>query len=321
MTPMPCVYVLHESVEWYGPLERALTDLRVPHRELFLDTGCIDLGQPPPEGLFFNRLSATAHTRDHTLAVQYIRTILHWLESHGRRVVNSRQALELAMSKAALCAALHAFGIRIPRTVAAIGLNRLVEAGRTMTGPFLVKPNRSGKGIGIQLFGSADELMAAIDSGEFGDSSDGVFVVQEYIRSPDPFITRCEFIGRELVYALRSITGGAFNLCPTDACAVPEERNPSLPRFSVREDFDDPILQQYESFMQHHDIEIAAIEFITDAEGRKYTYDLNINTNYNKEAEQRAGVSAMNAMARFLGRELALLAKPRRIRGIQARPF
>ncbi|MCI0431952.1 MAG: alpha-L-glutamate ligase [Rhodospirillales bacterium] len=318
---MSCVYVLHESVDWYGPLDRALTDLGVPHQEMFLDTGSVDLSRPPPEGVFFNRLSATAHTRGHVLAVQYARTILHWLENHGRRVVNSRQALELAMSKVALSAALDAFGIRIPRTVGAIGLNRLIEAGRTMKGPFLVKPNRSGKGIGIQMFGSADELTSAIDSGEFGESSDGAFIVQEYIRSPEPFITRCEFIGRELVYALRSATGHGFNLCPTDACAVPETGGPPVPRFSVHQDFDDPIVQQYKSFMKFHDIEIVAIEFITDAEGRKYTYDLNINTNYNQEAEERAGVSAMHVMARFLARELARLAAPRRLRGAQARPF
>jgi hypothetical protein len=308
---MVCVYVLHESIDWYGPLDRALTQCGVPHREIFLSTGSVDLTQPPPEGVFFNRLSATAHTRGHVLAVEYARALLHWLESHGRRIVNSRAALELAMSKTALCAALEGFGILAPRTVAAIGLNRLIEAGRLMNGPFLVKPNRSGKGIGIQLFGSADELTAMIDSGDLGESSDGVFVVQEYILARDPFITRCEFVGRELVYALRSTIGGGFNLCPTDACALPEALNAALLRFSVQQDFKDPILQQYQAFMQHHGIEIAAIEFIVDAQGRKYTYDLNINTNYNQEAEQRAGISDMDAMARYLGRELAQLQTPR----------
>ncbi len=310
---MVCVYILHESVDWYGPLDRALTQRGIPHREMFLSTGSVDLTQPPPQGVFFNRLSATAHTRGHVLAVEYARALLYWLESHGRRVVNSRAALELAMSKTALCAALDGFGILVPRTVAAIGLNRLIEAGRLMRGPFLVKPNRSGKGIGIQLFGSADELTAIIDSGELGESSDGVFIVQEYIRARDPFITRCEFVGRELVYALHSTIGGGFNLCPTDACAFPEALDAALPRFVVQQNFEDPILRQYKAFMQHHGIDIAAIEFIADTEGRRYTYDLNINTNYNQEAEQRAGISGMDAIARYLGRELAQLQLPPRL--------
>lgn len=310
---MACVYVLHESADWYGPLDRALTRHSVPHQEIFLSTGALDLSRPPPEGVFFNRLSGTAHTRGHVLAVEYARAILHWLESHGRRVVNSRQALELAMSKAALSTSLEGFGIRVPRTVAAIGLNRLIEAGRLMGGPFLVKPNRSGKGIGIQLFNTAEELTAMIDSGELGESSDGVFVVQDYIRSRDPYITRCEFIGRELVYALRSTIGGGFNLCPTDACALPEALSAVQPRFSVQLGFEHRVLAQYKDFMRRHGIDIAAIEFIVDEAGHVYTYDLNINTNYNHEAEERAGVSAMDAMARYLGHELEQLRSPPRL--------
>ena len=35
------------------------------------------------------------------------------------------------------------------------------------------------------------------------------------------------------------------------------------------------------------------------------TYDVNTNTNYNPAAEAKAGVSGMQAIARFLGRQLA----------------
>ena len=74
---MGCVYVLHESVDWYGPLNRALTQASVPHGEIFLSSGALDLTEPPPEGVFFNRLSGTAHTRGHVLAVEYARALLH----------------------------------------------------------------------------------------------------------------------------------------------------------------------------------------------------------------------------------------------------
>ena len=43
---MSCVYVLHESVDWYGPLDRALTQADLPHREIFLSSGALDLTQP-----------------------------------------------------------------------------------------------------------------------------------------------------------------------------------------------------------------------------------------------------------------------------------
>jgi hypothetical protein len=304
---MSQVYVLHESPDWYGPLDKALTEAGVPHQELFLDTGVIDVGAAPPAGVFFNRLSGTAHTRGHPLAVEHARAVLRWLEVNGRRVVNGTDALELAMSKAALSAALTSFGIRTPRTVAVIGLGRLEAAARGFKGPFLVKPNRSGKGVGIQRFESPDELVTAVDSGDFGTSIDGVFVVQDYVRSPEPFITRCEFVGTELVYALASRPDGGFNLCPTDICQIPGPASEDGPRFRIRENFDHPIIDSYKRFMRHHRIEVAAIEFITDADGRTCTYDLNINTNYNSDAERAAGKSGMRAIAAFLGRELAAL--------------
>jgi hypothetical protein len=42
-------------------------------------------------------------------------------------------------------------------------------------------------------------------------------------------------------------------------------------------------------------------------ERRDHTYDVNTNTNYNADAENRAGRSAMAALAGFLGRELKAL--------------
>ncbi len=40
----------------------------------------------------------------------------------------------------------------------------------------------------------------------------------------------------------------------------------------------------------------------------RYVYDVNTNTNYNSDAEVRAGVSAMGFLADHLGAELAALA-------------
>jgi hypothetical protein len=57
---------------------------------------------------------------------------------------------------------------------------------------------------------------------------------------------------------------------------------------------------------------VAGIEFITDTEGRMLVYDVNTNTNYNPDAEARAGrtgtaQSGPGAIAQFLGRELSRL--------------
>ena len=71
--------------------------------------------------------------------------------------------------------------------------------------------------------------------------------------------------------------------------------------------FDNPVIAGYERFLAANGIEIAGIEFIADQNGEIYTYDVNTNTNYNAQAELDAQVpvTGMQAVASFLGKELA----------------
>ncbi len=75
------------------------------------------------------------------------------------------------------------------------------------------------------------------------------------------------------------------------------------PLFEVIDDFHDPILERYAEVLAANDIAVAGIEFIRDADGRIFTYDINTNTNYNSEAEGKAGVSGLDRLADFLARE------------------
>ena len=80
-----------------------------------------------------------------------------------------------------------------------------------------------------------------------------------------------------------------------------------MDKFKVIRDYDDPILANYALFLKQNGIEIAGIEFIKDKNGEVFTYDVNTNTNYNAQAELAAKVpvTGMQAVARFLGEELA----------------
>ena len=78
--------------------------------------------------------------------------------------------------------------------------------------------------------------------------------------------------------------------------------------FTIVDDIDPVLKRRCEEFLAQNEIEVAGIEFIRDAAGAAYTYDVNTNTNYNPEAEARSGRSAMTALARFLGDELARVA-------------
>jgi hypothetical protein len=312
----PKIYVIHENSEWVVPLRSAFAELNLPFEEWFLDQGVLDFSTPPPPGVFYNRMSASSHTRGHRYAPEYTSTVLAWLDSHGCRVVNNSRALQLEINKIAQYATLRNFGIRTPRTFAAVGKENLIKAAANFSGAFITKHNRAGKGLGVRLFQSQRALRDYVLGGEFADSVDGITLVQEYIRAPAPFITRVEFIGGEFLYAVQVDTTLGFELCPADACqagdafcpvgTVPLAPIPPQPasRFRILPGFDHPILDAYRRFLAHNGIEIAGIEFITDSTGELYTYDVNTNTNYNGAAETRAQNFGMKAIAHFLGREL-----------------
>ena len=88
--------------------------------------------------------------------------------------------------------------------------------------------------------------------------------------------------------------------CP----ATPAEEAPR-PRFEIQKDFAHPILERFRGFLEDNGMKIAAIEIIENASGDVFAYDVNVNTNYNADAERRAGASGMGAVARYLGAELA----------------
>jgi hypothetical protein len=310
---MEKVYVIHENEAWVEPLRAAFAQQGVPYEEWFLDRGVLDFSSAPPQGVFYNRMSASSHTRDHRYAAEYTSCVLPWLELHGRRVVNGSRALRLEINKIAQYAELEKAGIRTPRTLAAVGRDAIIQAARQFKGSFITKHNRAGKGLGVRLFHSIEPLEAYVKSPVFEDSVDGVTLLQEYIKAPEPFITRVEFVGGKFLYAVRVDTSLGFELCPADVCEVgdamcPVGEKPSAvaPRFEVIERFSHPIVERYRKVLAANDIEIGGVEFIADAAGELYTYDINTNTNYNSAAEERAGKFAMPAVAAFLGRELRM---------------
>src|SRR4051812_30396839 len=105
------IHVIHENDAWVEPLRAAFVEIGAPFEEWFLSEGLLDLSAEPPAGIFYNRMSASSHTRDHRFAAELTGGVLAWLESHGRRIVNNGRALQLEISKVAQYTALADFGI------------------------------------------------------------------------------------------------------------------------------------------------------------------------------------------------------------------
>lgn len=313
MSSRPSIHVIHENAEWSAPLFAQLEQRGLPYADWFIHERTLDLGESPPEGVFYNRMSASSHTRGHRYAPELTAGILAWLEAHGRTVWNGSRALQLELSKIAQAMTFGRYQIPTPRTVAAVGKSEILEAARKMTGPFITKHNRAGKGLGVRLFYSLVALEEHLESSAFEPSVDGITLIQEYIKAPEPFITRMEFIGQKFVYAVRVDTSEGFELCPADVCQIGDLACPATPesgprpKFELIPDFEHPLIPKVEALLREQGVHVAGAEFISDEAGRCFVYDLNTNTNYNSAAEERAGgrLTGMGTLAERLGELLA----------------
>lgn len=310
----PAIHVIHENAEWSAPLFAALDAQGAPWVDWHMGDRALDLAAPAPAGVFYNRMSASSHTRGHRYAPEMTTGLLHWLEASGVNVVNGSRAIALEVNKVAQYAALSSAGLTAPRTVACHTAAQILSAYDAFDGqPVITKHNRAGKGLGVKLFRERDPLAAYIEGPEFDPSVDGITLLQSYIEAPAPFITRVEFIGQEFFYAVRVDTSEGFELCPADVCALDsgfcmadsnaEDVQPA--KFEIIDGFatsplGQELLPKMQRVMRQAGLDVAAFEFITDADGQSFVYDINTNTNYNSDAEARTGMSAMDQLAAHL---------------------
>ena len=302
---MAKIYVLHENEAWVAPLTKALDELQLDYEHWFLNEGLVPLHEAPPEGIFYNRIGASAHLRGNPHAPELTGVVLGWLERYNRRVVNSGRALAMELSKTTQSAALEALDILTPRTIPAVGRNYVLQAARSFApNPVILKHNRGGKGHSVHRFDTSEEVEAYLNGPGYEAPVDGVWLVQEYIQSPENYILRCEFVGGRFIYAMRVDTTEGFALCPADVCPLRTGSN----KYRITHELDgSPIVASYEQFLAQNNIDIASIELIRGQDGRLYTYDVNTNTNYNEQAELEAGLhqTGMQAVARYLGSALS----------------
>jgi len=311
----PTIYIIHENDKWMEPLREAFQSLGISFVEWHLGLGgAFDFSTPPPEGVFYSRMSASSHTRGHRFAAEHTHAVLEWLELYGRKVVNGSRALSLEISKIRQYRALEKLGIKTPHTVVISGN---IQDGKERYGDaivtaaeksfkncsYLTKHNRSGRGLGVRLFKESQYLKNYVESVQYEVPVDGITLLQEYIQSPDNSVVRCEFIGGKFMYAVRINTSEGFENCPADYCSVIQNFKT---KFEIIPNFDHPIIAQYEQFLQENQIGIAGIEFVVDMTGNLYTFDVNTNTNYNLAAEKTfyGTMTGMMEIAKYLNKEL-----------------
>ncbi len=304
---MKKIYIIHENDDWLIPLEKELKKLKAPYEKWHMNSVILDTNKPPPLGVFYNRMSASSHTRGHRYAPEYTAIILNWLESYERRIINGARALQLEISKSLQYKELKNVGIKIPTTVFAKGKEQLLQLAKNFDYPFITKHNRAGRGLGIKLFDNYKKFETYMRNNQLENSIDGITLLQEYIEPKNNRIIRVEFINKKFLYAVQVDTSQGFELCPADDCDLEGEfcpANSTGNKFMILENFSNQILDKYRIVLENNNIDIAGIEFLENTEGQIFTYDINTNTNYNSIAENLSNFNGMQSIANFLNAEL-----------------
>ena len=81
------------------PFEEAFNALHLEHEFWYIPEMNLNLQDVPTEAVYYNRMSASSHTRDHRYEPELALGILEWLERYSRTVVNGSRALDLEISK------------------------------------------------------------------------------------------------------------------------------------------------------------------------------------------------------------------------------
>jgi len=308
------IYVIHENDEWGEPLRKELQEINAPFEEWHLGKRNIDHLDKPPQGVFYNRMSASSHTRGHRYAPEYTAVVLNWLEKNKRRVINNSRALSLEVSKSLQYKELENFGIKTPKTIYCSNKESILKSANIFRKPFITKHNRGGKGLGVKLFNNKKELDSYVSGKDFELSIDGITLLQEYIDAHPKVIIRAEFVNSKFLYAVEVDASEGFELCP----ACPEDQD-EIPQQQIAGEFcpttenkfkilknykKNALIKNYEKFIAINGIEITGIEYIVDNNGTIYTYDINTNTNYNSQAEKSSKIKGMKSIAKFLKEEL-----------------
>ena len=305
----PDLIVIHEHPEWQKPLFAALRHRGVSFDAYDLKRNAFDPARLPPARLYFNQASPSAYVRGNTRAVPLALSLMRSLEAGGARVLNGSRAFALELSKSAQSALMFQLGIDHPRTLAFNDPD--IALGHWKGGwPALLKPEQGGSGARMYLLPSPDEFLRLLH--ELPDLwlPDNLLLLQEYVPGdPARGIVRMEFLGGELLYGMRVVSHGAFNLCPSEACnpqgggigqcEVPASAPLKPVEFYPYPEIPAEAVRTGQRLVAAGGLDVAGIEYLEN-NGRRVFYDINANSNLRKPIGEAFGFDPFDRVAEWL---------------------
>ncbi len=301
--------VLYEHPEWQKPLFSALERRQVRFGVCDLKRAAFDPDSTPEARVYFNQASPSAYVRGNTRAVPFALSLMRSLELGGARVLNGSRAFALEISKSTQAALMQGLGILHPRTLAF----NSVDAALTSWGdhwPALLKPEQGGSGARMYLLRAADDLVRLLRDQPDLWLPDNLLTLQEYFEiDSSQGIVRMEFLGGELLYSMRVVSHGGFNLCPSEVCN-PESggsqceapaTEPTKPvEFYPYQNVPSAAVEAGKKLMAAGGLDVGGIEYLEARDGRRIFYDINANSNLRAPIAQAFGFDPFERVVDFL---------------------
>jgi hypothetical protein len=268
--------ILYEHPAWFQPLFDALDRRGIGYAALRPDGGFDPADRSAPAPLVLSRIAMSAFLREAEHPIFWAGALFaHW-ERAGARVLNGSAALAIDTSKARQLSLLASLGLDIPATRVVHRAADVAAAADEIGFPLVVKANIGGAGAGIVRFDTREGLRAAVADDGLPTSIDNVLLVQDYVPARNGTITRIETLDRAYLYAIDVAGGGAFDLCPADACQVPGTAitmTAAEPPQALRDGA--------EAIARAASLDLGGVEvMIDDRDGTPRFYDINALSNF-----------------------------------------
>lgn len=301
--------VLYEHPEWQKPLFAALEKRGVDFGTIDLKRAAFDPDAAPQAKLYFNQASPSAYVRGNTRAVPYALSLMRSLELGGARVLNGSRAFLLELSKSAQGALLHKLNIAHPKSLAFNDVEAALASWREW--PALLKPEQGGSGARMFLLNDADELRRLLRDRPELWLPDNLLLLQQYFPvDPAKGIVRMEFLGGELLYPMRVISHGAFNLCPSETCnpegdegghcEVPTMAGSKPVEFYPFQAVPADAVDAGRRIVAAGGLDVGGIEYLEASDGRLIFYDVNANSNLRPAVAREFGFDPFERVVDYL---------------------
>lgn len=316
MPTQPDLVVIYEHPEWQKPLFEALTARGVAFETLDLKSAAFCETDRPRARLYFNQASPSAYLRGNARAVSHGLAVMEDLDLQGVRVLNGARAFRFELSKIAQARAMERMGIDHPKTIAFNDVRALEGRAGELSFPAILKPNQGGSGARMFKVESVAEVQTLLDRQPDLWFPDNLLLLQEYLPhdAPGRGIVRLEFLGGELLYAMRVRSDGAFNLCPSEvchpgdgedgACEIPAEK-PKMPvTFEPYPEVPAEAVATAKRIFDAGGLDVGGIEYLETPDGRRVFYDVNANSNLRRPVAQHFGFDPFERVVDFLVRHI-----------------